>query len=140
MSAELSLQMKASLEELPHIYAAVEEFARGESWTPRLEFQIKLAIEEVVINVINHGYERKGGHDVEIELASDTDKVGIEIVDAGRAFDPLTETPVPDTDSPLESRPVGGLGVYLLCALMDEANYRREGGRNRLALVKQRHG
>ena len=34
----------------------------------------------------------------------------------------------------------GGLGVYLVCTLMDEASYRREGGRNRLALVERGHG
>ena len=51
MCTGLSLRMKATLDELPRICTEIEEFARRESWSPRLEFQIKLAIEEVVVNV-----------------------------------------------------------------------------------------
>ena len=138
MSAKLSLGIKTTLDELPRIHTAVEEFAQGERWSPRLEFQIKLVIEEVVANAVNHGHERNGDHEVEIELASDADKVDIEIIDDGRPYDPLSETSAPNTDLPLGERPVGGLGVYLVCALMDEASYRREDGLNRLALVKRR--
>ena len=90
------------------------------------------------MNILSHGYEEGGEHDILIELASDAEKIGIEIVDDGRPYDPLTEAPAPDTEAPLADRPVGGLGVYLVCALMDEASYRREDNRNRLALTKQK--
>lgn len=138
MGADLSLRMAATREELPRIQAALEAFARDEGWPSRLEFQIKLVIEEVVMNILSHGYEEGGEHDILIELASDAEKIGIEIVDDGRPYDPLTEAPAPDTGAPLADRPVGGLGVYLVCALMDEASYRREDNRNRLALTKQK--
>ena len=138
MGADLSLRMAATREELPRIQAALEAFARDEGWPSRLEFQIKLVIEEVVMNIVSHGYEEGGEHDILIELASDAEKIGIEIVDDGRPYDPLTEAPAPDTEAPLADRPVGGLGVYLVCALMDEASYRREDNRNRLALTKQK--
>ena len=61
MCTGLSLRMKGTLDELPRICTEIEEFARRESWSPRLEFQIKLAIEEVVVNVVNHGHEGDGG-------------------------------------------------------------------------------
>ena len=138
MGTDLSLRMAATREELPRIQAALEAFARDEGWPSRLEFQIKLVIEEVVMNILSHGYEEGGEHDILIELASDAEKIGIEIVDDGRPYDPLTEAPAPDTEAPLADRPVGGLGVYLVCALMDEASYRREDNRNRLALTKQK--
>ena len=138
MGADLSLRMAATREELPRIQAALEAFARDEGWPSRREFQIKLVIEEVVMNILSHGYEEGGEHDILIELASDAEKIGIEIVDDGRPYDPLTEAPAPDTEAPLADRPVGGLGVYLVCALMDEASYRREDNRNRLALTKQK--
>jgi len=138
MGADLSLRLEATREELPRMQAALEAFAREEGWPSRLEFQIKLVIEEVVVNILSHGYEEGGDHDILIELASDGEKIGIEIVDDGRPYDPLTEAPAPDTEAPLADRPVGGLGVYLVCALMDEASYRREDNLNRLALTKQK--
>ena len=121
MGADLSLRLEATREELPRMQAVLEAFAREEGWPSRLEFQIKLVIEEVVMNILSHGYEEGGDHDILIELASDGEKIGIEIVDDGRPYDPLTEAPAPDTEAPLADRPVGGLGVYLVCALMDEA-------------------
>ena len=136
MSAELSLRMETRLDQLPRIDAAIEAFARRESWSPRLEFQVKLVIEELAINVVKHGGGAGGA--TEIELASDPDRVTIEVSDGGRPFDPLTEIPLPDTSSGVEDRPVGGLGVYLVRTMVDEASYRREGGRNHLTLVKRR--
>ena len=135
---ELSLRMATTHDALPRIDAAIEAFSRRENWSPRLEFQIKLVIEELAINVIKHG----GciGGTAEIRLISDPDQVRIEFSDGGRPFDPLTESPPPDTSSGIEDRPVGGLGVHLVRTMVEEASYRREGGRNRLTLVKRRDG
>ena len=135
MSAELSLRMETTLDERPRIDAAIEAFARRESWSPRLEFQVKLVIEELAINVVQHG---GSGGAAEIELISDPDRVTIEFSDEGSPFDPLSESPSPDTGSGIEDRPVGGLGIHLVRTMVDEASYRHEGGRNRLTLVKQR--
>ena len=68
------------------------------------------------------------------------DALTMEIIDNGRAFDPLTETPEPDLDSVLGDRPIGGLGVYLVKTFMDELLYRREDGRNHLKMVKHLSG
>ena len=136
MTVELSLRMETTLDELPRIDAAIEAFARRESWSPQLEFQVKLVIEELALNVVKHGGGTGGA--AEIEMVSDPDRVTIEISDEGRPFDPLTESPPPDTSSGVEDRPVGGLGVHLVRTLMDEASYRREGGRNHLTLIKRR--
>lgn len=135
---KLSLRMAASVEELSRIDAAIEAFARREGWSSELEFQIKLVIEELAINIVKHGAAE--GEAAVIELVSDPDRVTIEISDGGPPFDPLTDAPPPDTDSEIEDRPVGGLGVYLVRTMTDEASYRREGGRNCLTLVKRRDG
>ena len=62
----------------------------------------------------------------------------MEIVDSGKPFDPFTEAPPPDLDSPVPDRPIGGLGVYLVQQLMDEARYAREDGKNKLTFIKRR--
>ena len=59
----------------------------------------------------------------------------IEFIDEAKPFDPLSESPVPDTSAKLEDRNMGGLGVYLVREMMDEVTYAREGNRNRLTLV-----
>ena len=61
----------------------------------------------------------------------------LEFRDQGPAFDPLSG-PAPDLDAPLEQRPVGGLGLVLVRALVEDARYLREGPFNVLRLVKRR--
>ena len=140
MSAALSLRIATRLDELPRLDAAVEDFAQEQAWPPDLVFQVKLVLEELGVNIVNHGHDDGARHEIEIEIASAADALTIEIADDGRPFDPLTEAPEPDLESAIEDRPIGGLGVHLVRTMMDEARYRREEGKNRLTLVKRREG
>ena len=137
MSANLSLKVKSDREELDGITAAVEAFSADEDWSTDLLFRINLVIEELVLNIIDYGYDDKD-HEIELSFNSDANSVTVDITDEGRAFDPLNDAPEPDVNSPLEERHVGGLGVYLARTMMDELTYRRENSRNHLTLVKRR--
>ena len=137
MSAKLSLKVKSDREELDGITAAVEALSADEAWSTDLLFRINLVIEELVLNIIDYGYD-DNDHEIELSFKSEANAVTIDITDEGRAFDPLNDAPEPDIDSPLEERHVGGLGVYLARTMMDELTYRRENSRNHLTLVKRR--
>ena len=140
-SSRLALKMAPELEQMQRLDAEIETFGKAEGWSPELEFQIKLVFEEVVINVVNYGFETRGeGSEVDIEILSDPQEVRMAIRDNGRAFDPLTEAPEPDLESEIPERPVGGLGIYLVCKLMDTVEYRREGDWNCLFISKRRSG
>ena len=134
---ERNLTIENRIEELRRLAALVEEFGAEENWPPDLIFQVNLVLEEVAINVINFGHDG-GLHEIEIALTSELDALTIEVIDNGRAFDPTKDATVPDVTLPIEERPVGGLGVYLVRTMMDEMRYRREEGRNHLTLVKYR--
>ena len=137
MSAKLSLKVKSDREELDGITSAVEAFSADEDWSTDLLFRINLVIEELVLNIIDYGYD-DNDQEIELNFKSDASSVTIDITDEGRAFDPLNDAPEPDINSPLEDRHVGGLGVYLARTMMDELTYRRENSRNHLTLVKRR--
>ena len=137
MSAKLSLRMGFEAADLPRIQAAIGEFSREQDWPPDIEFQVDLVLEELVLNVVNHG-SSGGAGEIAIELLSDAEAVTIEIIDDGKPFDPLTDAPDPDTESSIEDRAVGGLGIHLVRTMMDEVSYRREENRNHMILVKRR--
>ena len=135
----LALTVEASLDQLTGLQERVTAFGEAENWPPDMAFQVELTLEEICVNVVNYGFEDDGGdHSIEVIVDSEPEALTIEIVDNGRAFDPLTETPDPDLDSAVGDRPIGGLGVYLVKQYMDELQYRREDGRNRLKMVKHR--
>ena len=138
MSANLSIKVKSDREELDGITAAVEAFSVDEAWSSDLLFRINLVIEELVLNIMDYGYD-DDQHEIEINLESNPESVTIDIIDEGRAFDPLHDAPVPDINAPLEERSVGGLGIHLAKTMMDELDYKRERDKNHLTIVKRRN-
>jgi hypothetical protein len=58
-----------------------------------------------------------------------------DFVDDGPPFDPLAHSS-PDLDAPAEQRPIGGLGIAIVRALVDRGRYRRKGDCNHLRLVR----
>ncbi len=137
MSGKLLLTVKTQAEELARITAAVEEFGEQEDWPPDLVFRVNLALEELGMNIMNHGHD-KGLHEFDITLISEDDTLTIEIVDDGRPFDPLHDAKQPDVGAAIEDRPIGGLGIYFVREMMDEMHYRHEDGKNHLTLVSRR--
>ena len=130
-------QVRSSYEELPELVAAVEALGERDGWSGELTFRIGLVIDELAQNVVDYAHEGRPG-DVEVEVTSLQEGVVIEIIDDGIPFDPLTEAPEPDLTSSLEDRPVGGLGVHFTKTLMDDVEYSRESGKNRLKIVARR--
>ena len=137
MNAKLSMKVETRHAELNDIVAAVEGMAERENWPPELAFRVQLAIEEVVLNVMDYGYD-EGVHEFELILTSEADTLTIEVVDDGRPFDPLNDVSEPDLEASVEERKVGGLGIHLVKTMMDQVDYRREQGRNHLTLVARR--
>ena len=137
MAAKLSLKLKNDREELERIVSSVEEIASKDDWPEDLLFKVNLVLEEIGLNIIDYAFE-SGSHEFEITVTSDAQAVTIEAIDGGRPFDPLSDTPEPVLDAPLDCRPVGGLGVYLVRTLMDRSDYRRVDGKNCLTVVKYR--
>lgn len=99
-------------------------------------FRIRLAVEEVVENIVRYAYEDSMGW-MEVETHWDSDHIVLSITfkDAGHPFNPL-ETPDPDITLPVEERAVGGLGIFLCKQLMDKVEYRYEAGCNILTMQK----
>ncbi len=139
MSAKLSLTMGFEAADLPRIQSAIGEFSQEQDWPPDIEFQVDLVLEELVLNVVHHGSSDGEEGEIKIELFSDAESVVIDIIDSGRPFDPLTDAPEPDTESTIEDRAVGGLGIHLVRTMMDEVTYRREENKNHIRLVKRRN-
>ncbi len=130
-------QVRSSYEELPELVAAVEALGERDGWPGELTFRVSLVIDELAQNVVDYSHEGRPS-DVEVEVTSLPEDIVIEIIDDGIPFDPLTEAPEPDLTSPIEDRPIGGLGVHFTKTLMDDVEYCRESGKNRLKIVARR--
>lgn len=98
---------------------------------------LKLAIEEVVVNIINYAYPQGEQDEIMIEANASAEALRFKITDNGIAFAP-TDAPDVDTSLSAEERQIGGLGIFLVRQLMDSINYERVDGKNILTLTKKR--
>lgn len=136
MGEEFSVEGPARLPILGAAQGRLDTFATHHAWSDEARFQVSLALEEVLMNVISHGSRESQPANVRVSLSQDDRDVTLEITDDGIAFDPQ-QAPAPDLESDLDERPVGGLGVFLVQQLMDSVDYRRDAGWNRLVLRKR---
>lgn len=119
----------------------MESFGEKHCLPPDLVFQLTLSLDEVVTNIINHGYVDDQNHAIKVSIAYENAQVIITVSDDARHFNPLTAPPA-ETDVPFEERrrQVGGMGIHLVKTLMDEVKYAREGDKNVLTMTKRVKG
>jgi serine/threonine-protein kinase RsbW len=98
------------------------------------QFNVRLVLDEAVINVMVHGYDDSHEHDINVSLSLESGVLAIHIDDDGVAYNPL-DAPPPRFDLPIEERRIGGLGVHIMKTLAKSVEYRREYGRNNLDIA-----
>jgi anti-sigma regulatory factor (Ser/Thr protein kinase) len=102
-------------------------------------YHLTLAVDEACSNAIRHGY---GGGAGKIEITVEAVENGVQTVirDWGVPFRP-DAIPVPDITAPLDQRPRGGLGLFIIRKVMDEVQFKfdAESG-NTLTMVKRTSG
>ena len=92
-------------------------------------FHLELALEELLVNVVNYAYKETPGELFTVTCCSDADFLVVSIIDVGPAFNPLTKE-APDLDKSIEEREIGGLGIFLTREMVDEFAYKRHDGKN----------
>ncbi len=138
MSApELELILKNDLSELARIAEEIEAHGEARAWPTKWIQNINLSLDELITNTVSYGYRDSDAHEIRITLAEREGSLVVVMEDDGIAYDPFTETPPPDLESEVEERSIGGLGVYFVETLMDEAAYERVNGINRITLVQR---
>jgi serine/threonine-protein kinase RsbW len=127
--------IRNKLAELAALTAAMERVGADYGMPQEALYQLQVALDEMVSNVINYAWAEPGAHDIEICIRARDDGVEVEIVDDGRMFDPRN---APERDKPLPGqrpRP-GGVGVQMAKQLVDRIGYQRIGVRNHTTLTK----
>lgn len=131
-----SFQLGKDLSELSELLESLEEFAVAQQVPPLYTQRITLSVDELVTNIIKYGAKADELTRIHVWATVADKAFHIEIEDHGIPFDPFREAPVPDTSLPLEDRPIGGLGVFLVQSLMSTTSYERAKDRNRITLTR----
>lgn len=133
-SVTSSLQLSGCAPNVNILAQKLESLAQQWSLTPKQVFEINLVLEELCVNIKNHG-EAAEKTVIDITFEKEPDRINITIADNGISFDPTLATKV-DTEQAIEERSVGGLGVHLVRKYVDSMEYSHEENRNILVLRK----
>lgn len=132
----MTIVVRNTISELDRVGKLVSEFWTQHGLPPELENDVHLSLEEIVANVIMHGYPDGVSHEFLVRLRLEDGLLTVEVEDDGVAFNPL-DAPEPDVRRPLADRRIGGLGIHLVRHFMDSLEYRREAAKNYFVMRKR---
>ena len=124
-----------NLSEIEKLSKAVAEFGKINNLSSEVIYDVRLALEEVVSNIINYGFEDNYEHQISIEMNLQGETLTMKIKDDGKPFNPL-EVKSTNLEKPFDEREIGGMGIHIVRKLMDKILYKREEGNNVLQLTK----
>ena len=128
------LTLHNNVEQIALLPEYVETVAKAAQLDNETVFNLNLALEEAVSNVILYAYPEGTDNVVDIEAKADGNQVSFVITDSGKPFDPTAKEEV-DIDAEITDRPIGGLGIHLVRTIMDKVSYERKEEKNILTLI-----
>ena len=132
-----SLTVSAKIESLDTVYKFVNEKLTSLNCEERTLYQLRLAIEEIFVNIASYAYHPKDGEaEVRCEVLEAPLRVVIQFLDSGTPFDPLAAEDADTSPEGLIGRE-GGLGILLVKNVMDDVQYTYENGKNILTILKK---
>ncbi len=135
---DLSIRVANDLSELAVVAEQIDEFCGQRKIAPAIAYQANLSLDELLTNTISYGYEDGAQHEIRIDLTIEGDQLMFRIEDDAKQFDLTDSDPNrADTDSGLDERVPGGLGIFFVHQMMDTVTYRRENSKNVVLLGKK---
>ncbi len=135
---EIQRDFAGNLETLP----TVMEFFEGElekaNCPMKTTFAISVVVEEIFTNIAKYAYRDVEGGVAHVRFAFNpaSREAVFEFADEGPYFNPL-ESEDPDITLSADERDIGGLGIFITKKTMDKIEYRRDGDKNVLVMMKK---
>ena len=125
------------LHDLESLMNASTNFLEDRGVDAQAVYRINLALEEMITNIIKHGYDDYDSHEIKVSVEVRENEIVSLIEDDGHEFNPLKLEKKPGAASLAEHK-IGGLGIHLIRELLDQIAYRRENGKNILEIKTHR--
>jgi serine/threonine-protein kinase RsbW len=129
----LAISFANDMRELTHVLQVVNVFLEPRELQSKLVYAVNLILEEILMNIIRHGYDDEDSHEIEVQIGLEEEEVALTVVDDGREFNPLT-IPGPDPSKSAMDRLEEGLGLQFVRHMRNAMEYRREGDKNILSI------
>lgn len=132
---EKEIRISNDLNEIGVLATFIEELGEELSLSAETTMNINLALEEAIANIIMYAYPPEEQHSILLRVTATEKQLIFLLTDRGASFDP-TQVDEVDITLPIEERPVGGLGIFLIRSIMNEISYQRIDNENQLIMKK----
>jgi serine/threonine-protein kinase RsbW len=128
-------ELKSKLSELNTLCRHLEDCGNAMELPQKCLFEINLGLDELFTNIISYGFDDGIEHQIKFSLAKEQETLVVQVEDDGKPFNPLEATG-PEVSQDLDTINIGGLGIHLVKKMMDDIDYQRVKGKNKLILKK----
>ena len=128
-------ELKSKLSELKTLCRHLEDCGNMMELPQKCLLQINLGLDELFTNIISYGFEDESEHQIKFTLAKAEETLVVQVEDDGIPFNPL-DAAGPGVVRDLDSINIGGLGIHLVKKVMDDIDYQRVEGKNKIILKK----
>ena len=132
---KLQLELPATAEAVMQGVDNLESFCQRHAVPEKLIFGLKLALEEITSNIVNHAYQKDGRQKFVVAVEHLGDRIVMQTRDHGPAFNPIV-APLPASLPDSDGLPEGGVGIHLARHYLDDLRYVREREENVLQMTK----
>lgn len=133
-TASESLNLRSRIPELTRILPWIESLASRFAIPEAVQFAMNLCLEEVLANIIHHGYGDQSDCPIDVCFSKPRDGYFILTVeDQAASFNPVDSPELPAM-SEHEETPLGGQGIRLLRKFADSLEYQSTPAGNRLSM------
>lgn len=132
-----SFTLDATRQNIEVVQDYVKDFLRKTHSNMRTLLELDMLVEEIFINIASYSYGKgHGTASIDLALNKDLDTLAITFRDRGVPYNPLMK-PDPDVSAPIEDRPIGGLGIFLVQKYSDGMLYEYKNNENCLTIYKR---
>ena len=135
---EYELTVEARTENNDAVLSFLDPLLEKNGFSKKAQIELNIAVEELFVNIAHYAYA-PGIGSAKILTDFRDNAVFITLIDQGTPYNPL-EREDPDITLSAEERKIGGLGIYMVKKTMDDVQYIRENGSNRITIRLDRVG
>ena len=136
MSTHKTVRITNQRDQIDTVRKFFDDYSKENKLTEKTVHDIQMALDELLTNIVNYGYEDTDEHQIDIHFGVNDAAVKVEIVDDSKPYN-ILEKDNPDISLSMEDKPIGGLGIFLIKKLMSNVDYYTEEGKNHLVMIKE---
>ena len=129
MACPRTLRIPGQTSELARVRRCVAAWAAEAGLAEADARHLQLAVDETVVNVIEHGMAPQADGRITVRGAPEPGRLVVTVRHQGVRFDPVAAL-TPSAADALRQRAPHGYGLHLIRRLVDDVAYRFEGGRD----------